>query len=217
MDFETARRNMVESQLRTNRVTDPRLLSAFASVPREIFVPKGRQQIAYIDEDLPIGGDRYLMEPMVLARMLQEAWISDSDNVLVVGAAPGYGAAIAGRVAGSVFALESDGALASAMASTLTGLAIDNVVVVEGAHAEGFAKEGPYDVILLNGAVPRVPDALSEQLNEGGRLLSVVEDQDGLGRCTLGVKRRGVTSSRVLFDANVRRLPGFEVQSGFVF
>ncbi len=217
MDFATARRNMVESQLRTNRVTDPRLLEAFSAVPRESFVPKNRQSVSYIDEDIDLGGGRYLMEPMILARLLQESWIGEGENVLVVGASPGYGAAIAGQLAGSVFALESDPGRAKDMASILTSLAIDNVVVVEGAHAEGYAKEGPYDVILMNGSVPAVPNSLTEQLVEGGRLMAVVQDNTGLGRGMLYLRRGNVVSGRTLFDANVRPLPGFEVEKGFAF
>lgn len=217
MDFTTARQNMVECQLRTNKITDPRLLDAFMQVPREAFVPKNRQAMAYVDEDLAVGSGRYLMEPMIIARLLQSAMIAPDDNVLVVGAAPGYGAAVAGKLAASVFALESDSDFADAMSGTLTSLAIDNVVPVIGNHGEGYPAQAPYDVIILNGSVPDVTQALLDQVTEGGRLLAILQGKDGIGRGALYGKRNGIVSRRFLFDANVQPLPGFETPAKFVF
>ena len=217
MDFATARRNMVESQLRTTRVTDRRVLDAFGRIPREVFVPKARRSLAYVDEDLSLDNGRWLMEPVPLGRMIQEAAVGPGDNVLVVGAATGYAAAVLGDLANAVFALESDATLAKQAADTTTELALDNVVVVEGPLSAGWPKEGPYDVILIDGSVEEVPQTLLDQLGDHGRLIAVVVGDDGVGRATLYGKRAGVVSHRVLFDANIQPLPGFERPKSFVF
>lgn len=217
MDYTLARRNMIESQLRTNKVTEPAVLAALANVPREIFVPTAMRPRAYTDESLPIAQDRWIMAPMPLGRLIQEAMPQASDNALVIGAGFGYASALLGRLCQSVFAVETDPGLVGEMGSVLTELAIDNVVCIEGALSEGYAAEGPYDVILMAGGVQVIPDALTDQLAEGGRLVAIVEDEDGLGRAMLFGKRNGQTSGRVLFDANVKPLPGFQKEAAFVF
>lgn len=217
MDFTVARRNMVACQLRPNEVQDPRLLAAMGDLPRERFTPKNRQAVAYIDEDVEIAPGRYLMEPVTAGRMLEAAAIESEDNVLVIGPATGYLAAVAGRLAGSVFALEQDAELAKRMSQLITDMALDNVVIVEGPHRDGWAKESPYDVILVDGSVPETPSALCEQLAEGGRLVAVIGAPGEVGRLTLCGKRNGVTASRALYDAMVKPAPGFEREPGFVF
>lgn len=217
MDYTVARRNMIESQLRTNKVVEPALLAALAHVPREKFVPAAMRARAYTDESLPIGKDRWIMAPMPLARLIQEAAPVRTDNALVVGAGFGYAPALLGQLCQSVFALESDSDLIGEMSSVLTELAIDNVVCIEGQLSDGYSAEGPYDLILMAGGVQAVPDLLTGQLAEGGRLLAIVEDDDGLGRAMLYGKRNGQTSHRILFDANVKPLPGFQKEPVFVF
>lgn len=217
VDYAAARLNMVESQLRTNKVTDAALLSAFEEVPRERFLPEALRGIAYIDEDLSLGGGRYLMEPMVLARLLQAAHPGPEDMVLDVGCGPGYAAAILARLAGTVVALECDPELAASANRNLSDLGIDNAVVVEGALGAGYAKQAPYNVILVQGTVAEVPAVLADQLAEGGRLVTIVRDRAGIGRATLVQRSGGVVSGRVLFDASVPALPGFEPEPGFVF
>ncbi len=216
MDYATARRNMVESQLRPNKVTDPTLLEALSSVPRELFVPAPLRSVAYVDEDIPLGRGRFLMEPMILGRLLELAAARPSDVALVVGAGVGYSAAVLGRIAGRVVALEDDHELAQQAARTLQGLGVANVAVVEGALVDGAARLAPFDVILIDGAVERVPPAISEQLAEGGRLVAVIRAA-GIGRATLMTRQAGVAASRVAFDAAVPRLPGFEAAAAFVF
>lgn len=217
MEFALARRNMVESQLRTNKVTEPALLDALHTVPRERFVPTAKRPQAYLDEHVQIAADRWLLPPMPIARMIQEVWPQASDNALVIGAGMGYSAALLGRVCQSVFAVESDSELVEEMGKALTELAVDNVVAIEAPLVEGYAKEGPYDVILIAGGVDQVPDTLLNQLGEGGRLVAIVGDSDGIGRATLFGKRNGVVSPRVLFDANVKQLPGFQKAPAFEF
>jgi protein-L-isoaspartate(D-aspartate) O-methyltransferase len=214
-EFSTARRNMVESQIRTNEVTDEALLAALGAVPRERFVPDTLRGVAYIDEDLPLKKGRYLMEPMVFARLLQLAAIKPSDMVLDIGCGTGYSTAILSRLANTVVALESDPELAALATATLSELGIDNAVVVTGPLAEGCAKQGPYDVIVFNGSVPSVPDKISRQLAEGGRLVAVVGE--GVGRGTLTMRTRGTIASRPVFDAATPVLPEFAAEQGFVF
>lgn len=215
IDFAMARRNMVESQIRTNKVTDEALLAALGEVPRERFVPDSLRGVAYVDDDLPLKKGRVLMEPMVFARLLQLAQVTPSDMVLDIGCATGYSTAVLARLANTVVALESDPELAAAATANLAELGCDNAIVVNAPLAEGYAKQAPYDVILFGGAVPRVPDKIARQLTEGGRLVAVVGD--GVGRGTLMTRSRGVVASRPVFDAGIPVLPDFAAEQGFVF
>src|SRR5689334_395144 len=151
--FEVARSHMLESQLRPNKVTDDRVLNAFASIKRELFVPEHLRPVAYIDEDLPLGGGRYLMEPMVAARLLQEAAIARTDAALIVGGGTGYEAALTAMLARNVLALEEDPELARRARAALVEHAIASVSVVEGPLREGYRPRAPYDVILFGGGV----------------------------------------------------------------
>ena len=216
-DFAQARSNMIDSQLRTNKVTDTGVLDAFAAVPRERFLPEARAGVAYIDEDLEVAPGRYLMEPMVLARLLQAARIEATDMVLDVGCTTGYSSAVLARLADTVVALESDPALCERANQTLQDLGIDNAVVVTGDLTAGYEKQAPYDVILLGGAVAELPEAILSQLSEGGRLVTVMATQAHLGQAVLVRRNAGQASRRVLFDAAVRELPGFAAAPGFVF
>ena len=142
--FADARRNMVDSQLRPNRVTDADILAAMADLPRELFVPNSKQGVAYVDEDIEVAAGRFLMEPVVLARLLQALELTSETTVLNIGCASGYDAAILGRLAGSVVAVESDPALAAQASQTINDLAIDNVAVVEAPLREGYPAQAPY-------------------------------------------------------------------------
>ncbi len=215
--YDAARANMVENQVRPNRVTDDRVLNAMAAVPRERFVPKKLAGVAYVDEDIAVSEGRYLMEPMVLARLLQAAAIEPGDVVLDIGCATGYSTAVLARLADTVVAVESEAGLAEAAIALMAELDADNTAVVTGELAEGYAKQAPYDVIVLEGAVDEVPRALSDQLVEGGRMVAVVTGANRVGRATLLRRLHGVLSSRVLFDASVPLLPGFGSERGFVF
>jgi protein-L-isoaspartate(D-aspartate) O-methyltransferase len=214
--FAVARRNMVDCQIKPNRVTDPRLLSALGAVPREVFVGRNLSGVAYLDEALPIGGGRALLTPMVLARLLQAAEIKPTDVVLHVGCGTGYAAAVASRLAATVVALESDAALAEAAAETLAAQGCDSVVIERGVLNQGCPKHAPYDVIVIEGQIDFLPDTLLDQLAEGGRLVAVLR-ANGVGEGTIWVKRHGRTGRRALFDATAPLLPGFERVPGFVF
>jgi len=216
MDFAVARHNMVESQIRPNRVTDPYIIEAIAKLPRESFVPKSLVGVAYVDEAIPIGAGRYMMEPMVLARLLQAAEVHEDDIALLVGCGSGYEAAILSWLASAVVALESDSELAIRASDIMAEISIDTVAVVEGELGLGFARQAPYDVIVINGAVAEIPATISEQLSEGGRLVAVV-GEGPMGKATRVTKNNGVLSSRVIFDAGTPNLAGFEALSSFSF
>jgi protein-L-isoaspartate(D-aspartate) O-methyltransferase len=215
--FEIARTHMIESQLRPNKVTNQRVLSAFTSIRRELFVPEHLRRVAYIDEDLPLGGSRYLMEPMVAARLLQTAAVERIDTMLVVGAGTGYEAALSSVLARNVVALEEDPELARRARAALVELAIASVSVVEGPLVQGYRPRAPYDVILFTGAVAEVPTGISSQLAEEGRLLAVVKPGIAIGRATLTIRTGGLLAQRVIFDAATPLLPGFSSRPAFVF
>ncbi len=221
-DYTTARTKMVDSQLRTQSVTDYNVLAAMGAVPREQFLPPASRALAYIDSDLllapatPDAPARYMMEPAPLGRLAQLADIGEADVVLVVGCATGYSAAVLARLANSVVALEQDADLAARASETLTDLGVDNVAVVTGSLEAGYPSEAPYDVIFLDGAVEVVPATLFDQLKDGGRLVAVV----GYGRsaaATLFNRSGSDIGSRVAFDADVQPLPGFRRPKAFVF
>jgi protein-L-isoaspartate(D-aspartate) O-methyltransferase len=217
-DFALARRNMVDGQLRPNRVNDAGLLAALGELPRERFLPEGLRSVAYADDDVPLGNGRFMMEPMVLARLIQVLQPRAEDKALVAAAGLGYGAAILARLTKSVVAVETDAALAAAAAKTLQELGVSGVQQVAGQAEQGVAASGPYDIILIEGAVPEVPKVIADQLAEGGRLATVIADPSGaLGVAHLFVKQGGVVSGRPLFDAGTPLLPGFERPARFTF
>jgi protein-L-isoaspartate(D-aspartate) O-methyltransferase len=215
-DYRAARLNMVESQLRTNKVTDEAVLAGFLAVPRERFVPPHLAGIAYVDEDIPLGGGRYLMEPMVLARLLQLAEIAPGDGVLEVGAATGYATAILARLGARVVAVESDRGLVAVARARMQDMRIGNVTLLEGPLDEGYPAGAPYEVIVINGAVVSIPDAIARQLAEGGRLVTVLKPH-ALGHAVVMTRSAGILSERRVFDAGIMKLPGFEPAPGFVF
>ena len=221
-DYAAARHNMVESQIRPNQVTDAPLLRVLNSVPRESFVPASLQAMAYMEDEIQVTPARQgmparcLVSPMPLARLVQLAEVETDNLVLDVGCATGYSTALLARLAESVVGLESEETLAEQASQTLMELGIDNAAVVSGPLPEGYASEGPFDVILLNGCVPEVPDSLLKQLKEGGRLVTIIAGHE-FGQATLYRNIGGQVSKRAVFDAGGPALPGFEREEEFVF
>lgn len=221
-DFARARLNMVESQLRPNGVRDPRIVTAMLELPREAFVPASMRALAYMDQELPLRPGtaavpaRHLMAPLPLARLVQLASVGVGDIVLDVGCATGYSAAVLARLAESVVALECDGDLAESASATLEEQGVDTAVVVTGPLQEGYPSEGPYDAIVLGGAVPEVPPSLLEQLKPRGRLAAIVFEE-GVGRA-YRYERVGSGFGRgSAFEAGAPPLPGFERVAAFEF
>ena len=217
VDHAAARLNMVESQLRTNRVSNAALLKAFAEIPRELFLPAAMRSFAYVDEDLRIADGRHLMQPMVLGRLLEAARPDAGDIVLDVGCGTGYATALLARLCATAVGLESHEPLATEATRILNQQGIDNAVIVRAPLGEGCPDQGPYNIILINGTVSEVPDPLKAQLTEGGRLVTVINDSDGMGRATLMQRHGDTVSGRVVFDASVPVLADFLLEPGFVF
>jgi protein-L-isoaspartate(D-aspartate) O-methyltransferase len=218
--FAAARQKMVDGQVRPSDVTDIRILDAMLAVPREAFVPDNKQALAYLDLDLDVseGGSakRFLIQPAVLAKMLQAAEIKQTDRVLVVGCATGYAAAVIARFASHVTATESDSALAAKAQGILARIGCGNVTVGTAAPADGDPANAPYDVIIMNGATEIVPERLYGQLRSGGRLVGVFA-MSRPARATIVTCWHGDFGHRSLFDAAAPVLPGMELVPAFVF
>ncbi len=221
-EFAVQRHNMVESQVRPNGITDARIIEAIAAVPRELFVPEERRQLAYMDEDVlvsvtPDGSRRWLMEPMTFARLLQLAEIAPGEAVLDIGCATGYSTAVIAALAESAIAVEEDPVLADEATVRLGELGITNAAVINAPHAAGLPGEAPFDVIFINGRVPSLPRSLLEQLKDGGRLVAVV-GETGVAPALVCTRHGEAFSSRTQYDSSVAALPGFPPPSaGFVF
>lgn len=218
--FSTARLKMVDGQVRTTDVTDRRILDAMLMVPREAFVPASRQALAYLDLDLDVseGGaaKRFLIKPALTGKLLQAAEIGENDNVLVVGCATGYLAALVAKLAHQVTATESDSALAAKAKDAFAAIGLSNVTCKAAACADGDSSAAPYDVIVLNGATEVTPDRLFGQLREGGRLVGVSAESRP-SRAMIVTRSHGEFGYRPLFDAAAPVLPGLERAAAFVF
>jgi protein-L-isoaspartate(D-aspartate) O-methyltransferase len=216
MDWAEARKRMVDGQLRPNRVTDSRLLAAFQSLPRHLFVPETLRARSHADEDVPLPGGRALLAPMKLARLLQAAAIRAGERVLVAGAGPGYGAALLARLGAQVTALEEDAAMLALAGPALAGTA-PGLRVTAADPAAGQAAGAPYDAILIEGAVPALPEALAAQLAEGGRLLAILRPRGASGVAVLARRAGGAVSVSELFDCAGPVLPAFAPRPAFAF
>lgn len=211
---------MVDGQVRTSDVTDRRLLAAMFELPRERFVHPQKVELAYLDLDIPVSEPgrpvRWLLKPMVLAKLLQAAEIGETDRVLDIGCATGYSAALLGHLAGAVFALEEDAALVQFAKTILAKLGAANVTVVTGALAAGWPAGAPYDVIVLEGASEVEPRGLLGQLKAGGRLVCVMRHGPA-GKAMVFRALEGKLSSLPIFDSAAPLLPGFAKPKEFVF
>src|SRR5258708_32054776 len=222
--ISAARQKMVDGQVRPSDVTDSRIIDAMLAVPREAFVPENKRALAYLDLDLDVseGGQgqgqakRFLIKPVVLAKMLQAAEIKQTDRVLVVGCATGYAAAVVAQFAGQVTATESDPALAAKARDILSQNGCGNVAVRTGAAAEGDAANAPFDVIGGCAAAGIVPEQLYRQLRDGGRLVGEFAMSQPQ-RATIVTRSHGDFRNRALFDAAAPVLSGLERLPAFVF
>jgi len=208
-DYSAQRTMMVDTQIRPSDVTKFPIIDAMLRIPREQFVPDAARGAAYRDGAVGLGGGRTMLEPRVLAKMLDALDIRGNELVLDLGCGLGYSSAVIARMAEAVVALEADEALAGEAEALLGDADADNVAVVTGALAEGAARHGPYDVIILQGAVARMPEGIIDQLKDGGRIACIFQAQ-ALGVCRIGHKTGGNVSWRDAFNASAAILPGFE-------
>lgn len=209
MNFATLRQTMVDTQLKTVGVNDPAVLAAMAAVPRENYLPAALQGLAYADAALEVGPGRWLLEPMVLGLLLTHARPAAGERVLIVGAATGYSAEVCARLGLVVTALESDSGLAAVAQAA-------GIAIVEGPLTEGWPDAAPYDLILFEGAIESVPDAIAGQLAEGGRVAAVMRE-NGVGRAVVGSVVAGRIAGLPFLEVAARPLPGFARSRSFAF
>jgi len=213
-DYRAQRTMMVDTQIRPSDVTKFPVIEAMLSVAREKFVPTAARETAYRDGPIDLGGGRCLIEPRSLAKMLDALDIRPDELVLDIGCGPGYSAAVISRMAEAVVAVEQDASMAGDAETILGEVGADNVAVVNGPLAEGAAKHGPYDAIILQGGVEQIPLSVTGQLKEGGRIATVFM-QGALGTCKIGHMTHGTVDWRFAFNATAPVLPGFERHAEF--
>lgn len=213
-DFAARRTMMVDTQVRPSDVTKFPIIDAMLGVPREAFVPARLREVAYLGENLDLGGGRVVLAPRTLAKMLDALDIEGDDLVLDIGPSHGYSAAVMARLAEAVVGVEDDPALAEEAQRALGEAGADNVVMVEGALSEGAPDHGPYDVIVVEGAVEHLPEAITGQLKEGGRI-GCLFSEGALGVVRIGYKIDGRVNWREAFNAGAPVLPGFERHAAF--
>ena len=218
MDFKIARKNMVENQIRANKVTSLNVINAFLDVPREKFVPDALQEISYVDEDIQLSRNRFMMKPMILARLFQSLNLKGNENILHVGSNSGYGSAILSRMCSSVISLESDKKLFETSIHTFLKMGFDNVVPLHGSMENGVEKEAPFDIIFIEGSIETEPKSLFGQLNENGKLIAIIRPANiKIGKAKLFFKISNEIGLENLFDAQVSKLSIFKSKTKFSF
>ena len=218
MDFKIARKNMVENQIRANKVTSLNVINAFLDVPREKFVPDALQDISYVDEDIKLSRNRFMMKPMILARLFQSLNLKGNENILYVGSNLGYGSAILSRMCSSVISLESDKKLFETSIHTFSNMGFDNVVPLHGSMENGVEKEAPFDIIFIEGSIETEPKSLFGQLNENGKLIAIIRPANiKIGKAKLFFKISNEIGLENLFDAQVSKLSIFKSKTKFSF
>lgn len=215
-DFTAARRAMVDCQVRPSDVTHFGIIAAMLDVPRELFVPASMRSVAYSEAEIPLTAERALMPARTFAKMLEAVSIGADDLVLDLAPGTGYSSAVLSHLAAAVIAVEPDEGLAKLATGTIADLDLDNVVVSTGNASDGDAAHGPYDIIVINGSVEAVPEALTDQLKPGGRLVAVFHES-GAGQCRVLVRGPVKISGRYAFDASAPPVPGFEKERTFAF
>lgn len=215
-DFAAARKAMVDCQIRPADVTRFPIIEAMLQVPRELFLPRELRDVAYSGEHVALGQGRVLLDPRILAKMLDALDVQPDEMVLDIGCGLGYSTAVIGWIAEAVVGVEADAETAALAEVTLGEQSADNTVVHTGSLAEGATEHGPYDVIIIEGGVVVLPQAIADQLKEGGRIAAIFIDGN-LGSCHLGLKTGGAIAWRRMFDAMAPVLPGYDKKSEFVF
>ena len=214
-DFAQRRTMMVDSQVRPNEVTSYPVIEAMLNVPREHFVPDSRQDVAYAENNIDLAPGRVLLEPRTLGKMMDVLDLQNSDLVLDIGPGYGYAAALIARIAEAVVAVEDNPELAAEAEARLAAQDVFNVAVITGPLVDGCASQGPYDAILIEGAIEDMPAAITDQLNEGGRIVALFREGH-LGVVKFGRKLDGRINWRSAFHADAPVLSGFVQQRGFI-
>jgi len=214
-DYSTRRTMMVDTQVRPSDVTKFPIIEAMLQVPREVYVPDSKRDEAYVSENVVLGASRVMLEPRTFAKLLDGLDISPDETVLDIGCGLGYSSAILARLAEAVVAVEEDAEMATEAQQTLSSNGVDNAAVIQGVLAEGAAKHGPYDVIVVEGGVEQVPAVVLAQLKEGGRI-GCTFMEGALGVARIGYKIDGEVTWRFAFNASAPVLPGFKAPKGFV-
>ncbi len=215
-DFKSAREHMVESQIRTSDVTDLRVVKAFRTVKREMFVPKSSKALAYADVNIELEDNRVVMKPRDISKLIQAADIKQTDIVLDVACGRGYSTAILSMLADTVIALEDTEERVEKATANLAEAGADNAVVVKGDLKSGAREHGPFDVIFINGAVGEVPQVWLDQLANNGRLVAIVQ-KGHIGHASIFTKSGDTVGDRVEFDASAPVLPDTQVEKAFAF
>jgi protein-L-isoaspartate(D-aspartate) O-methyltransferase len=213
-DFSTRRVMMVDTQVRPSDVTKFPIIAAMLRTPREAYVPRDLREAAYMGENVSLGAGRVVLEARTLAKLLDALDIQPDEVVLDVGCGLGYSTAIIAQLADAVMAVEEDEGNAIEAQRTLSAEGVDNAAVIAGPLAAGLAKHGPYDAIILQGAVEAVPQAILDQIKDGGRI-GCLFMEGALGEARIGFKSDGQITWRAIFNASAPILPGFSVNKGF--
>ena len=213
-DFATRRVMMVDTQVRPSDVTKFPIIEAMLSIPREVYVPRDRREAAYIGENIVLAPNRVMLEPRTMAKLLDALDIKPTETVLDLGCGLGYSTAVIARMAEAVVAVEEDETLGAEAQSILSGESVDNAAVIVGPLASGAAKHGPYDVITIQGGVETVPQALVDQLKDGGRIGAIFME-GALGIARIGYKLDGKVDWRFSFNATAPVLKGFAAERAF--
>lgn len=214
-DYAQRRTTMVDTQVRPSDVTKFPIIEAMLRIPRELFVPAEKREAAYVGENVDLGGGRVVLDPRTLAKMLEAVNIQPDELVLDIGPGYGYSTALAAHLAEAVVGLEEDHDFAAEAERALAEAGADNAAIVEGPLADGAAKHGPYDVIMLQGAVQHLPQTITDQLKDGGRIVAIFQE-GALGVVRVGYRIDGQMTWRFAFNAGAPVLPGFEANRAFV-
>jgi protein-L-isoaspartate(D-aspartate) O-methyltransferase len=213
-DYATRRTVMVDTQVRPSDVTKFPIIDAMLSVPREAFVPQLLREAAYLGENLDLAEGRVVLDPRILAKMLDALDIQPDDLVLDIGPAYGYSSAIIAHMAEAVVGVEPDAELAEEAQRILSEHDVDNVLVQQADLTAGVPEHGPYDAVAVQGGIERLPDAIAAQIKDGGRIACIFM-QGTMGVVRIGYKYDGRITWRDSFDAGAPVLPGFEKRSEF--
>ena len=217
MEYNLARKNMVDCQLKPNKVKDKNVLNAFLETPREKFVKKYNINHSYLDENLKITKDRYILNPTILARLIQSLEIKKNETVLSVGSGSGYGVVILSYLADTVIGIETDNKLVESSSEILLNLNVNNAAIIKGNVVEGYVNQAPYNAILIEGAVNEVPKDILNQLSDNGKLATVENLDSSIGKAVKYEKAGNTFVKNILFDANLPILNSFKSKTSLNF